>query len=162
MMFKPVPACWHGVMTAVANIEVFAHIAPRMCFDGRTLTLVGISPSTIWLSVAQASGRPAELDYLPTGAFLDRWAARDSEVGPGRCRMRGTLSLLDPDAQIAGRAVLELRAPRLAADGLAYDVEIIQGIVPCSSGACVLFLEWSDAGTPADACKPPRPRRPTT
>jgi hypothetical protein len=74
--------------------------------------------------------------------------------------MRGTLSLLDPDAQIAGRAVVELRAPRLTADGLAYDVEILEGIVPGSSGACVLFLEWSDAHRPGDPHQPPPPRRP--
>jgi hypothetical protein len=150
-------------MTAVVNVEVFAHIAPRMCFDGRTLTLVDISPSTIWMSEPlRTNGRAAELDYLPTGAFLDRWTDRAWEAGPGGCRMRGTLSLLDPDAQFAGRAVVEVRAPRLTADGLAYDVEVIQGIVPGSSGACVLFLEWSDPPRPGDPAQPPPPRRPTT
>jgi hypothetical protein len=74
--------------------------------------------------------------------------------------MRGTLSLLDPDAQIAGPAIVELRAPRLTADGLAYDIEILEGIVPGSSGACVLFLEWSDAHRPGDPHQPPPPRRP--
>jgi hypothetical protein len=149
-------------MTAVVNVEVFAHIAPRMCFDGRTLTLVDISPSTIWMSqTLRTNGHAAELDYLPTGAFLDRWADRAQEAGPGGCRMRGTLSLLDPDAQIAGRAVVEVRTPRLTADGLAYDADVIQGIVPGSSGACVLFLEW-DAHRPGDPSHPPPPRRPAT
>jgi hypothetical protein len=150
-------------MTAVVNVEVFAHIAPRMRFDGRTLTLVDISPSTIWMpGPSRASEHAAELDYLPTGAFMDRWTDRAREVGPACCRMRGTLSLLDPDAQIAGRAVVELRAPRLTADGLAYDIEILQGIVPGSSGACVLFLQWSDPRRPGDPSLPPPPRRPAT
>jgi hypothetical protein len=150
-------------MTAVVNVEVFAHIAPRMCFDGRTLTLVDIAPSTIWMSGPQhPSGPASELDYLPTGAFLDRWADRAREVGPAGCRMRGALSLLDPDAQFAGRAVVELRAPRLTADGLAYDIEVLEGIVPGSSGACVLFLEWIDPHRPGDPSQPPPPRRPAT
>ena len=148
-------------MTAVVIVEVFAHIAPSLHFDGQTLTLVDLSPSTIRMSRPQPSaGGAPELDYLPTGAFLDRWTDRAREVGPAGCRMRGTLSLLDPDAQIAGRAVVELRAPRLTADGLAYDVEILEGIVPGSSGACVLFLEWSDAHRPGDPHQPPPPRRP--
>jgi hypothetical protein len=147
-------------MTALANVEVFAHIAPRMRFDGRTLTLVDISPSTIWMSRSRLpEGDAPALDYLPTGAFLDRWTDRAREAGPAGCRMRGTLSLLDPDAQIAGRAVVELRAPRLTADGLAYDIEIHQGIVPGSSGACVLFLEWSDPRRPGDPSQPPPLRR---
>ena len=110
-------------MTAVVSVEVFAHIAPSLHFDGQTLTLVDLSPSTIRMSRPQPSaGGAPELDYLPTGAFLDRWTDRAREVGPAGCRMRGTLSLLDPDAQIAGRAVVELRAPRLTADGLVGDV----------------------------------------
>jgi hypothetical protein len=149
-------------MAAVAKVEVFAHIAPRMRCDGRTLTLVDISPSTIWMSGhLRASGHGPELDYLPTGAFLDRWTDRAREAGPAGCRMNGTLSLLDPDAQFAGRAVVELRAPRLTADGLAYDIEVLEGIVPGSSGACVLFLEWGDA-RPGEPSQPPPPRRPTT
>jgi hypothetical protein len=138
-------------MTALVNADVFAHVAPRLCFDGRTLTLVEISPSTLWMCrPGLACGQSAQLDYLPTGFFLDRWTDRARGVGRADCHMRGTLSLLDPDAQIAGRAVIELRAPRLTVDGLAYDIEILQGIVPSSSGACVLFLEWSDAPTPGD------------
>jgi len=150
-------------MTAVVNVEVFAHIAPRMCFDGQSLTLVDISPSTIWMSrPLQPTEGLAELSYLPTGAFLDRWTDRAREVGPAGCRMRGTLSLLDPDAQIAGRAVVEVRAPRLTAQGLAYAVEVLEGIVPGSSGACVMFLEWSNARGPGDPSQPPPPRRPAT
>jgi hypothetical protein len=151
-------------MTADADVEVFAHIAPRMCFDGKTLTLMDIAPSTIRMSRPTDPCGPApELDYLPTGAFLDRWAVRSREAGPAGCRMIGTLSLLDPDAQIAGPALVRLSAPRLTADGLAYDLDVLEGIVPGSSGACVLFLEWGDTHVPRDpAPPPPPPRRPAT
>jgi hypothetical protein len=150
-------------MATVPSAEVFAHVAPRMRFDGQTLTLVELAPSTIVMTrPLELPGDAPQLSYLPTGAFLDRWAEQAREVGPPGCRMRGTLSLLDPDAQVAGRSVVELRSPRLAVDGLAYDVEVLEGIVPTSSGACVLFLEWGDAPVAGTAPPTPggRPREP--
>lgn len=145
-------------MAAVLSAEVFAHVAPRMRFDGQTLTLVDLAPSTIVMTRSlEPPGDPPELSYLPTGVFLDRWAERARDVLPHRCRMRGTLRLLDPDAQVAGRAVVLLRTPRLAVDGLAYDIDVLEGIVPARSGACVLFLEWD--GAPVAGTPPPHPRR---
>jgi hypothetical protein len=145
-------------MAADVSAEVFAHVAPRMRFDGQTLTLVDLAPSTLVMTrPLEPPGDAPQLSYLPTGAFLDRWAEQARNAVPSGCRMRGTLSLLDPDAQVAGRAVVELRSPRLVVDGLAYDVEVLEGIVPASSGACVLFLEWGQA--PVADTPPPHPRR---
>ena len=49
---------------------------------------------------------------MPTGAFLDLWAQRARRLArPGSCRLRGTLTLLNPDAQLAGDAVLTLAQP---------------------------------------------------
>jgi hypothetical protein len=124
-------------MPELARGEMFVHIAPSLRFDGHRLTLVDVAPSTIWLP-----GGGGELSYLPTGGFLDRWAERDRELGPSGGRLRGSLSLLDPDASVAGRARLELSSPRMSASGLTYDARVEAGLVPESSGACVLFLEW--------------------
>jgi hypothetical protein len=49
--------------------------------------------------------------------------------------VRGTLSLLDPDARLAGDAVLTLRNPRVTASGLTYDARTPTGLVPQLSGA---------------------------
>ncbi len=62
--------------------------------------------------------------------------------------LRGSLSLLDPDASVVGRAVLELSSPRMSASGLTYDAQVVDGIVPGASGACVLFLEWEQSAAP--------------
>jgi hypothetical protein len=130
-------------MPGLARGEMFVHIAPNLQFDGRRLTLVDVAPSTIW-----RSGADAELGYLPTGAFLDRWAERDRVLGPGSGCMRGSLSLLDPDASVVGSAVLELSRPRMSASGLTYDAQVVDGMVPGASGACVLFLEWEQSAAP--------------
>ena len=131
-------------MRVLVRGEVYAHTARGLLFDGRSLTLVDLAPSTIWSSATPSSG----LGYVPTGDFLDIWAQRAVRLArPDRCRVRGTLSLLDPDAQLAGDAVLTLGNPRVTVPGLTYDAEVLHGLVPAESGACVLFLEWDTAPT---------------
>ena len=136
--------------------EVYVQMARGMLFDGRSLTLVDLAPSTIWSSATPSSG----LGYLPTGAYLDLWAQRVRGLAhPSSCRVRGTLTLLDPDAQLAGDAVLTLGNPRMTAPGLTYDAEVLQGLVPTESGACVMFLEWDTAPTPANDAEPEEPHQ---
>jgi hypothetical protein len=136
--------------------EVYVQMARGLLFDGRSLTLVDLAPSTIWSSATPSSG----LGYLPTGDFLDLWAQRAHRLArPGSCRGRGTLSLVDADAQVTGAAVLTLGNPRMTAPGLTYDAEVLQGLVPAESGACVLFLEWDTAPTAANDAEPEVPQQ---
>jgi hypothetical protein len=141
--------------------EVYVQMARGLLFDGRSLTLVDLAPSTIWSSATPSSG----LGYLPTGAYLDLWAQRARRLArPSSCRVRGTLTLLDPDAQLTGDSVLTLSNPRVSVPGLTYDAEVLHGLVPAESGACVLFLEWDTATTPTAEEEPGVPeqqRRPT-
>ncbi len=134
-------------MATLVSGAVFAHIARSLVSDGTSLTLVDLAPSTIWLPRAPSAG----LGYLPTGAFLDLWRDDDGGQEPVLRRVTGTLSILDPDAQIAGEAVLVLTRPRVTASGLTYDVvDLMRGVVPARSGACVLFLSWDAAPTTGD------------
>jgi hypothetical protein len=143
-------------MRVLVRGEVYAQMARGVLFDGRSLTLVDLAPSTIWSSATPSSG----LGYLPTGAYLDLWAkGARSLAGPGARRVRGTLSLLDPDAQLAGDALLSLGNPRVTAPGLTYDAEVLHGLVPAESGACVLFLEWDTNPTPTDEGEPGVPQQ---
>lgn len=144
-------------MQVLVGGEVYAHVARGLLFAGRALTLVDLAPSTIWASSTPTSA----LGYLPTGAFLDLWAQRAQHLAhPGSCRVRGTLSLLDPDAHLAGDAVLTLANPRVTEAGLTYDADILTGLVPEHSGACVLFLDWDTVGTRTAVTGPPSPRQP--
>ncbi|HSO05197.1 MAG TPA: hypothetical protein VLQ92_11995 [Candidatus Limnocylindrales bacterium] len=143
-------------MRVLIRGEVYAHTARGLLFDGRSLTLVDLAPSTIWSSATPSSG----LGYLPTGAYLDLWARRARRLArPDSCRVRGTLALLDPDAQLAGDAVLTLGNPRITAPGLTYDAEVLHGLVPAESGACVLFLEWDTAPTATTFAEPEVPHQ---
>lgn len=122
--------------------EVYVQVARGLHFDGRSLTLVDLAPSTICSTPTGGVG------YLPTGAFLDLWAQRTHHLRrPESFQVRATLSLLDPDARLAGDATLTVASPRVTAAGLAYHADVQQGLVPTTSGACVLFLEWDNAAT---------------
>ncbi|HQR25493.1 MAG TPA: hypothetical protein PLP61_00500 [Nocardioides sp.] len=140
----------------VEPVEAYVHVARSLTFDGRSLTLVDLSPSTIWVSPSPAAG----LGYLPTGAFLDVWDHLVPDQAPGARSVTGTLSLLDPDAQPAGNAILTLSNPRITAQGLTYDAEITQGLVPPRSGACVLILERCRTSTASHSGVPPAPPEP--
>jgi len=146
--------CCASTVTVIVEGEVYAHVARSLIFDGRSLTLVDLAPSTLWTSPAPTSG----LGYLPTGAFLDLWAERETTLGRGSPQVRGVLSLLDPDARFAGRCVLALANPRVSAQGLTYDAEVVEGLAPAESGACVLFLTWETETAPRPDDGPPPAR----
>lgn len=142
--------CCASTVTVIVRGEVYAHVARSLMFDGRSMTLVDLAPSTIWAPPAPTSG----LGYLPTGDFLDMWAERSAAMGSGSRRVTGVLSLLDPDARLAGQSVLALSNPHVTAQGLTYDAEVVEGLVPAESGACVLFLRWETAPTLDDGTAP--------
>lgn len=142
MMPQPYERCCDLTMKVRLAGEMFAQVAPGLICDDRSLTLLDLAPSTIWLP----AGHARTMTHLNTGAFLDRWADLERELGPDAA-VTGYLSLLDPDAQLPGRASLELRHPHITAAGLSYELRVIEGIVPRRSGACVLFLHLA-APTP--------------
>jgi hypothetical protein len=129
-------------MTALEAGEVLVQVARGLRFDGRALTLVDLAPSTIRVTMTPT---PA-VGHVCTGAVLDRWADAVTASPGGSWRVRGTLALLDADAQGVGDAAFVVSNPRVTAAGLAYDAEVMLGVVPSESGACVLYLDWRAAG----------------
>lgn len=128
-------------MTALVTGEVFVQVARGVRFDGRTLTLVDLAPSTIRVTATTAT----DVGHICTGTVLDRWA-RAALASPTRSwRVPGSLALMDADARVLGDAAFVVSNPRVTADGLVYDAEAVSGAVPSESGACVLYLEWGHA-----------------
>ena len=121
-------------------VTMFVQLAGRVVFDGRSLTLLGLAPATVFVGGSQDES----FGYLPTGLFLDRWY----EDGSGT-RTRGVgavLSFLDPDRARSCDAHLALSLPRIRGTGMEYQARVLAGEVPSTAGACVLFI--SPAGTP--------------
>jgi hypothetical protein len=125
----------------------YVQVARGLTFDGATLELLDLAPVTV--CVAPAPG--CSLAHVTTGAFLDLWWATDDPAVGERWR-RGVVSLVDPEHRPSLDALVRLRRPRIHGSGLRYDVELVEGVLPPSSGSCVLFVHpATDASTTAEA-----------
>ena len=144
--------------------------------DGRTLTLKGLSPTTLFFS-----DRPVRIagHYL-TGEYLQFWkAGPDSFL---KDPPNATLSVFEKGKDELSDVVVTLRNPRLNGNDLSYDITVISGTLPKTSGPASLFIDiiglpftplsfagvarrtayrtvvWGSAATAAAATHPVAPR----
>jgi len=103
--------------------------------DGRTLTLKGLSPTTLFFS-----DRPVRIagHYL-TAEYLQFWkAGPDSFL---KDPPNATLSVFETGKDELSDVVVTLRNPRLAGNNLSYDITVISGTLAKSSGPASLFID---------------------
>ena len=103
--------------------------------DGRTLTLKGLSPTTLFFS-----DRPVRIagHYL-TGEYLQFWkAGPDSFL---KDPPNATLSVFEKGKDELSDVVVTLRNPRLSGNDLSYDITVISGTLPKTSGPASLFID---------------------
>ena len=103
--------------------------------DGRTLTLKGLSPTTLFFS-----DRPVRIagHYL-TGEYLQFWkAGPDSFL---KDPPNATLSVFEKGKDELSDVVVTLRNPRLNGNDLSYDITVISGTLPKTSGPASLFID---------------------
>jgi hypothetical protein len=120
----------------------FIQVARGMEYNGRTLSLVDLAPTMAYV----ASTAPVQLGHLSTGAFLDLWIA-DRRISKGPAGRPSVLSLADPTLAPFGESLLLLDQPQIHGTGLRYTVRIIDGMLPPSSGSCLLYVNAGDDRT---------------
>jgi hypothetical protein len=101
--------------------------------QGQTLTLAGISPTSIVFA-----DRPVRTaGHLPTEALLEEWATGDfAKDAPN-----ATVSVLSKDGLSAHDAVVELRSPHLEGDRLTFDVRVLEGDLAGADGPAAVFVD---------------------
>jgi hypothetical protein len=102
---------------------------------GRTLTLKGLSPTTLFFS-----DRPVRIagHYL-TGEYLQFWkAGPDSFL---KDPPNATLSVFEKGKDELSDVVVTLRNPRVNGNDLSYDIAVISGTLPKTSGPASLFID---------------------
>ncbi len=107
----------------------------ELAADGRTLTLKGLSPTTLFFS-----DRPVRIagHYL-TGEYLQFWkAGPDSFL---KDPPNATLSVFEKGKDELSDVVVTLRNPRLSGNDLSYDITVISGTLPKTSGPASLFID---------------------
>jgi hypothetical protein len=122
----------------------FIQVARAMSFDGTSLVLTDLSPTVSYV----AASAPTVLGHISTGAFLDLWSSSQEPAVLASSRP-AVLSLADPDRSPLGDAVVRLTRPRIHDTGLTYDVTLVEGTLPSSSGSCVLYVN-ATVGSEAD------------
>jgi hypothetical protein len=139
MVAVSVPQVRRGWSAGMPSVEgtsrTFILVARGMRYDGRHLELVDLAPTMPYVH----GWRPV-LGHVTTSAFLDAWTSDllgpDGE-GPWRpC----VLALADPTIAPTSDVHLRLARPRIFGTGLRYDASAVGGVLPASSGACVLYV----------------------
>ena len=104
--------------------------------DGRTLTLKGVGPTTLYFS-----DRPVRLagHYRTKEDYLPLWTdGKDSFL---KDPPNATLSVYEKGQKDFTDVVVKLNHPRLEGKDLTYDITVIEGKLPGASGPAALFID---------------------
>jgi hypothetical protein len=116
--------------------SMFVQTAQGIDSDAGTLTLRGVTPSTLYFS-----DRPQRVvGHMSTADFVDLWAVGENsfESDPPNA----VLSFLEPGGDVPEDVVVVLTKPNLDGAGdLAYSIEVLEGTVPAHSGPVTLFID---------------------
>ena len=118
-----------------AEESMFVQTAQGITSRGETLTLQGITASTLYFS-----DRPQRVvGHMATTDFVELWGEGDNsfEADPPNA----VLSFLEPGGDAPDDAVVVIRKPRLSDGRLSYSVEVLEGVLPDKSGPVTLFID---------------------
>jgi hypothetical protein len=114
---------------------LFVQTAASMTSDRGTITLQGLSPSTLYFA-----DRPQrEVGHLLSRHFVANWAAGDNSfaVNPPNA----VLSFAEPGDRLPEDAVVIIDDPHLDGNALTYRIKVLEGTVPAATGPCALFID---------------------
>jgi hypothetical protein len=129
---------WEVEMTAVEPElieEMFVQVASGSSSTDGALTLTGLSPSTLYFS-----DRPERIvGHMTTAQFIDQWAVGDNSFASDP--PNAVLSWVDSGDARPEDCVVVLKEPKAEGDSIRYTIDLLEGSVPASSGACTLFID---------------------
>ena len=115
---------------------LFVQTAGRLSSDGQSaITLRAVSPSTIYFA-----DRPKrEVGHMATSRFLELWGDGDNsfETDPPNA----VLSFAELADRTPEEVVVTIRDPRADGDSLSYQVNVLDGKLPTSTGPVALFID---------------------
>jgi hypothetical protein len=101
--------------------------------QGQTLTLTGISPS----SIVFADRRVRAAGHDLTVHRLEEWAGNDSF---GRDPPNATVSVLNKNGSTEDIVVV-LKSPKMDGDKLTFDVQVLEGDLADADGPAAIFID---------------------
>lgn len=123
-----------GAFQAPAADWLFVQSADTVTFDGTTLTLKGIHPSTVLFT-----DRPQRMaGGMATAEFVSTWTAGTDSFQ--KDPPNASLSAIVDGKQQA--SVIEIDNPVLDGDTLTYSARIIDGTPPAAGGSTIVIIDW--------------------
>ena len=114
---------------------LFVQTAASMTRDQATITLHGLSPSTLYFA-----DRPQrDVGHMMSRDFVANWAAGDNSFAENP--PNAVLSFAEPGDRTPEDAVVVIQDPRLDGDALTYSIKLLDGSVPTATGPCALFID---------------------
>jgi hypothetical protein len=122
--------------TPPATVEdMFVQTARGIRSDGTTMTLVGLTPNTIYFS-----DRPQRIvGHITTKRFIEWWSDGDDSFAADP--PNAVLAWGEPGEEAPEEAVVVISDPVVSDDGLSYQITPLQGSLPAEAGPCVLFID---------------------
>ncbi|HTX70019.1 MAG TPA: hypothetical protein VMH50_12890 [Thermoleophilia bacterium] len=118
-----------------AEESMFVQTAQGVTSDGGTLTLAGVTASTLYFS-----DRPQRVvGSMKTTDFVDLWGVGDNSFAADP--PNAVLSFLEPGGEVPEDAVVVIKDPRLENGHLSYTIEVLEGKVPAQAGDVTLFID---------------------
>ena len=114
---------------------LFVQTAASMTSDGNSITLLGLSPSTLYFA-----DRPQrETGHMSTQRFVDLWGDGDNSFAENP--PNAVLSFAESDDRPPEDAVVTIQNPKLDGDVLSYNITFLDGTLPTATGPCALFID---------------------
>ncbi len=115
--------------------EMFVHVARGAQSADGMLTLTGVAPTTLYFS-----DRPEHVvGHMTNEQFVDQWTVGDNSFASDP--PNAVLSFVETGDDRPDDCVVVLTNPQLDGDSIRYAIEVLEGSVPESTGACTLFID---------------------
>ena len=113
---------------------LFVQTAASMTSDRGTITLQGLSPSTLYFA-----DRPQrDVGHMSSDQFVANWPAGDNSFADNP--PNAVLSFAEPGDRLPEDAVVVIEDPHLDGDALTYSIRLLDGTVPAPPGHA-LFID---------------------
>ncbi len=118
------------------NIEaLFVQSAHGLTTSKGSVTFHGLAHSTIFFS-----DRPQRVvGHLSSRKFVDQWGEGEDSFADDP--PNAVLSFLEDGDTVPEEVTMTISDPHLDGDTLTYTVDILDGMLPASSGPCSLFID---------------------
>jgi hypothetical protein len=115
---------------------LFVQTAGGLTSDGNgEITLQGVSPSTLYFA-----DRPQrEVGHMATSRFVDLWGEGENSFATDP--PNAVLSFAELADRTPEEVVVTIRDPRADGNSLTYQVSVLDGTLPTSSGPVALFID---------------------